>query len=182
MPPASGTTATPPERPGDLTHSSAMSFETVAASIVGLAAALAALGYLAQRAWRFIVLSVRAFETIVGTDDRPGLATRLDRIERRVGEVSQTVADVQESARAATAAAGLAVSEARAGREVLEAADKRNRSSIARAQRAADNVRKRMDARDRAAEQTELAYVRALKRLGIDLTDVTKQLDPEEPE
>lgn len=169
-----------------------MSLGPLAAEVTAVIALLTALGWGGRRLWRFLRLSVHAFETIVGDDKRPGLAGRLELVEKQlqpngggtlrdsINRIETRVDEIDTSARQAVTAAGLAVNEAKAGRAVMEEADARNRADIARANTNTDALAAALsdDARERHVK--EVAYIKALQRLGLDLRPITDALDEED--
>lgn len=108
------------------------------------------------------------------------LRDAIDRIEGQIESVKQDVADVQCTAEQATTAAGIAVGEAKAGRAVMAEAAENTRGQIAELRGAVGALASTVNESDRHALAQEIAFVRALRRLGVDLTDVTDELPDEQ--
>jgi hypothetical protein len=125
-----------------------MSLTDVGAAVVLVSAVLVALGVIVRILWRFVLLSVRAFETIVGTHDaagtvvKPGLVDRIESVEAQLKQnggnsardsldrIEIKLAAVETSAKEATIAAGVAVGEAKAGRQLVAEAEDRRREDV----------------------------------------------------
>lgn len=163
----------------------------VAASIVGITAALAAVGWAGRRIWRFVSLSVHAFEDIVGAEAtatepaRPGMIARLQAVEHEVrpnGNTSMHDAirrmEAQLASTAALATDAAAASEAMRMR--VAESEARNAEGRGRIIGQVGDLAREVARRDRDADAKEAAYVRALKAVGIDLTNVTRELDRED--
>lgn len=141
-----------------------MTIETLAAPIVALVAGLAALGWLLRRGWRFVTLSVHAFETIQH-ELRPnsGSSTydlvrtmkaqadvheeRLDQLGLMAGQAAgaaeAAVRDAQRAVSAAsvaTMAATQAAAEAQAARVTIGEMDIRNVAQMAKTQGAVEGL------------------------------------------
>lgn len=176
--------------------------EGVTAAVIGL---LTASGVLARKVWRGTCGVVHAVEVIVGngTSETPGLDTRLKNVEHEVqtnsggslkdsvkrneaamGRLERVVIEVAEAVREVVVGVGEAKERA------AEAVDEASRlsASLGRAdvesQRRQAGLKESLDAvltgflEDRDQQNSQrVAYVQALQKLGIDLTDVTKELD-----
>jgi hypothetical protein len=123
-----------------------------------------------------------------GVQGRPGAMARLAQLERNSGSslrdavdrIEAQLAEVQDSARQATTAAGLAVNEAKVNRAVLQETQHNTRRNVNELRGAIGALASTVEQRDREALAKEVGYVRALRRLGINLTDVTEEL-PDHP-
>jgi hypothetical protein len=124
---------------------------TAAAQIVAVATALSALGWMTRRFWRFIRLSVHAFETIALELSPNGggstydlvrkLKTQSDALERRLEGVTS---DAQAAQVLADKAVRVAESSAVSMREALAAADVRCAIDGARTQGAVESLERRL--------------------------------------
>lgn len=177
----------------------------VEATVAAVLALGAAAVYLGRKVWAGARLAVRAADTIVGdgTDEHPGFDRRLrnveyevktngggsvkdsvlrneaslDRLEEVVAQVLTVVQGAAVTAHEAKERAAEAVDEAAKLAAALGRADAAGRKERERAQHSLDRV---LDAflDDRREQHTKTtAYVQALKRLGIDLTHVTTELE-----
>lgn len=104
------------------------------------------------------------------------------RIESRVEAIEQQVEQVQESARQAVTAASLAVNEAKVGRAVVGEHAESTRAQVAELRGAVGALASSVSEAEQAAVAKEIGYVRALRSLGLDLTDVTHELGDDEEE
>lgn len=176
--------------------------EATVAAVLALAAAA---GLVVRRLWRGARLAVRAADSILGdgTDERPGFdrrlrnvehevqtnsgsslkdsvrrnASSLDRLEEIVVEVLSVVQGAAVTAEDAKERAAEAVDEAAKLSAALGRADAIGREERRKAQESLDAVLDAFLADRREQNNKTTAYVDALKALGIDLTDVTRELE-----
>jgi hypothetical protein len=69
--------------------------EQVLTIIVLVVAAASAAGVAARRLWRFVRLSVHAFDTIVGRSDQPGLVEQLSSLAKQVTALAERTARIE---------------------------------------------------------------------------------------
>jgi hypothetical protein len=123
-----------------------------------------------------------------GQQERPGAMARLAQLERNSGSSLRDAVDrieaqldeVRASAKQATTAAGIAVGEAKVGRAINAETAEHTRQQIGELRGAVGALANTVSDVEQQAVAKEIGYVRALRRLGIDLTDVTDELPDEE--
>lgn len=177
-----------------------MSFDAALAKawLLLIPAGCAALGYLCMKFWRGMRRTVRLADDILGTPARPGVLSRLETITTTVdvlrkevhpnngkslGEAVNEIRVMATEARqkAATAASeveGLATTVARFHHDARERADVAGRERRG-VQESLNVLLRALSEFADERHQRENAYVRALARLGIDLTKVTAELELE---
>lgn len=178
--------------------------EGIVAALMALSGVAA---YVGRKLWTGARLAVRAADLIVGdgTDQHPGVDRRLKTVEHEVrtnggGSIKDSVNRNEASLmrlesvveRVAIAVQDVAASTAEAKERAAEAVDEAAKLSAALGRADAEgrqqrrNLQNSLDAvldaflQDRAeTHQKTTAYVDALKSLGIDLTDVARELEAE---
>lgn len=156
-----------------------MDLTQMSSAVVALVALLGAIRWLSQRLWHFAILSVHAFETIQKELNPNGGGSTYDLV-RKVKAQN----DLQDERLAAVEAkADTAVAEAKQGRAVMADAHKQNVAEIARTQGALEALTSQVLKASQDAHLKENAYVRALHRVGIDLTAVADAVlhEPSDP-
>jgi hypothetical protein len=175
-----------------------MSIDQIAVPVVGLVALLTAVGWLTQRLWRVIRLSVHAFETIQKELSPNGGGSthdivrqlkvqadlhelRLDEIGTEAKQATASAGQAAERADLAATAAGQAVDEAKTARAAMTESDRRTSERIATTQGAVESLERGLANYNALAEMKEVAYVAALRSLGVDLVPIAAALDEPAP-
>lgn len=177
----------------------------VGGSAAVVTAILAVLGFLARKGWKMNVLATRAFVDIVGTQEQPSLRQELNelrgsiqkidkelhpngglsmrdqivRVENEIAEVRKDAAEAkQKAADAASETEGLSGAVARFHHDARERADVAGRERRG-VQESLNVLLRALSEFADERHKRENAYVGALARLGIDLTNVTAELESE---
>lgn len=155
--------------------------------IAAVLTAFSVIGLALRRLWRFIRLSVHAFETIQRELTPNGGGSTHDLVREHSKELADLKAKVEAAAGLATSAASeateaasaasVAAAAAQVNRAVIAEGAERTRSQISEVRTAVAGLMGAMESDAHERKSKEVAYVKALNAVGVPLQPITAELD-----